>query len=85
MWKVRGFNSEKKQRDLDWVISEQKPGVAFLNETKLTSPLYLDDNQSFQTLMKISGGCIIFTNLRNLCKVKAQGNYFNCTKVLLGD
>jgi exonuclease III len=42
LWNVRGINSDKKQRYLDWLISEQKPDFVMINETKLTSPLYLD-------------------------------------------
>ena len=85
MWNVRGINSEKKQRYLGKLISEQRPDVAMFNETKLTSPLYLDGYFSQQTLMKRSGGCITFSNLRNHRKVKALGTYLNWTKVLLGE
>ena len=46
IWNVRGINSEKKQRYLGWFINEQKPDFVMLNETKLTSPLYLDDYYS---------------------------------------
>jgi exonuclease III len=42
MWNGRGINSERKQRYLGWLINEQKPDLFMLNETKLTSPLYLD-------------------------------------------
>jgi len=42
MWNGRGINSERKQRYLGWLINEQKPDFVMLNETKLTSPLYLD-------------------------------------------
>ena len=55
-----------------------------LNETKLTSPLYLDGYHSHYTLMKRSGGCITFTNLKNHRKVKALGSYVNWSKVPLG-
>ena len=85
MWNVRGINSEKKQRYLSKLINEQKPDVAMFNETKLTSSLYLDGYYSFQTLLKRSGGCITFNNLRNHRKVKALGTYLNWTKVLLGE
>ena len=84
MWNVRGINSEKKQRYLNKLISEQKPDVAMFNETKLTSYLYLDGYHSHCTLLKRSGGCITFTNLRKHRKVKALGTYLNWTKVLLG-
>ena len=84
MWNVRGINSEKKQRYLGWLIKEQKPDFVMLNETKLTSPLYLDGYHSHQTLLKRSGGCITFTNLKNHRKVKALGNYVNWSKVPLG-
>ena len=84
MWNVRGINSEKKQRYLGWLIKEQKPDFVMLNETKLTSPLYLDGYHSHQTLLKRSGGCITFTNLKNHRKVKALGTYVNWTKVPLG-
>ena len=84
MWNVRGINSDKKQRYLGWLIKEQKPDFVMLNETKLTSPLYLDGYHSHQTLLKRSGGCITFTNLKNHRKVKALGTYVNWTKVPLG-
>ena len=42
MWNVRGINSAKKQQYLDWLIREQRPDLVMFNETKLTSPLYLD-------------------------------------------
>jgi endonuclease/exonuclease/phosphatase (EEP) superfamily protein YafD len=41
MWNVRGLNAPKKQQYLDWLITEQKPDIVMLNETKLTSPLFL--------------------------------------------
>ena len=84
MWNVRGINSEKKQRYLGWLIKEQKPDFVMLNETKLTSPLYLDGYHSHQTLLKRSGGCITFTNLKNHRKVKALGTYVNWSKVPMG-
>jgi hypothetical protein len=83
MWNMRGFNSEKKQRYIDWLISEHKPDFVMLNETKLTSPLYLVGYHSHQTLLKRSGGCITFTNLKNPRNVKALGTYINWTKVPL--
>ena len=46
MWNFRGINSDKKQRYLGWLIMEQKPDFVMLNETKLTSPLYLDGYRS---------------------------------------
>ena len=55
MWNVRGINSEKKQRYLGWLINEQKPDFVMLNETKLTSPLYLDGYYSHQTLLRGQG------------------------------
>ena len=85
MWNVRGINSEKKQRYLDWMITGQKPDIVMFNETKLTSPLYLGRYQSHQTLLKRSGGCITFSNLKNHRKVKALGTYLLWTKVPLGD
>ena len=54
------------------------------NETRLTSPLYLDGYVSHQTLFKRSGGCITFSNLKGHKKVKALGTYLNWSKVLLG-
>ena len=54
------------------------------NETKLTSQLYLGGYFGHQTLMKRSGGCITFSNLKGHKKVKALGTYLNWTKVLLG-
>ena len=35
-------------------------------------------------MLKRSGGCITFSNLRNHRKVKALGTYLNWTKVPLG-
>ena len=84
MWNVRGINAEKKQRYLDWLVSEQRPDVVMFNETKLMSTLYLDGYFSHQTMLKRSGGCITFSNLKNHRKVKALGTYMNWTKVPLG-
>ena len=85
IWNLRGINSEKKQRYLNKLISEQKPDVAIFNETKLTSSLYLDGYHSHQNLLKRSGGCITFTKLRKHLKVKALGTYLDRTKVFLGE
>ena len=84
MWNVRGINAEKKQRFLDKLVSEQRPDIVMFNETKLTSTLYLEGYFSHQTMLKRSGGCITFSNLRNHRKVKALGTYLNWTKVPLG-
>ena len=54
------------------------------NETKLTAPLFFGGYYSHQTMLKRSGGCITFSNLRNHRKVKALGTYLNWTKVPLG-
>ena len=54
------------------------------NETKLTSALNLRGYHSPQTLLKRSGGCINFSNLKNHRKVKALGTYLLWTKVPLG-
>jgi exonuclease III len=84
MWNVRGINAAKKQQYLDWLIREQRPDIVLLNETKLTSPLYLNGYVSHQTLLKHSGGCLTFSNLKGYKKVKALGTYLNWSKVLLG-
>ena len=42
MWNVRGINAAIKQRYLDWLIREQRPDIVMFNETRLTSPLYLE-------------------------------------------
>ena len=84
LWNVRGINAAKKQRYLDWLISERKPDVVMFNETKLTSPLYLNGYTSHQTMLKRSVGCIIFSNLKGHKKVKALGTNLNWTKVQLG-
>ena len=84
MWNVRGINKEKKQRYLDWLVGEQRPDIVMFNETKLMSTLYLDGYFSHQTLLKRSGGCIIFSNLKNHRMVNALGTYLNWTKALLG-
>jgi exonuclease III len=64
MWNVRGINSEKKQRYLDWLISEQRPDIVMFNETKLTSMLSLGGYFSHQTLLKRSGGASPSATLR---------------------
>ena len=46
IWNGRGINSERKQRYLGWLIKEQKSDFVMINETKLTSTLYLDGNHS---------------------------------------
>ena len=56
MWNERGINAEKKQRYLDWMISEQRPAIVMFNETKLTFMLFLGGYISHQTLLKRSGG-----------------------------
>ena len=71
MWNVRGLNAPKKQQYLDWFISEQRPDIVMFNETKLTSALFLNGYHSQQTLLKRSGGCITFSNLKDHRKVKA--------------
>ena len=81
---VCGINAAKKQRYLDWLISARKPDVVMLNETKLTSPLYLNGYTSHQTMLKRSGGCITFSNLKGHTKFKALGTYLNWTKIQLG-
>jgi endonuclease/exonuclease/phosphatase (EEP) superfamily protein YafD len=55
------------------------------NETRLTSPLYLEGYVSHQTFLKRSGGCITFSNLTGHKKVKALGTYLTWSKVLLGE
>jgi hypothetical protein len=55
-----------------------------LNETKLTSALFLGGYYSHQTLYKRSGGCLTLSNLRGHRKVKALGTYLNWTKVPVG-
>ena len=75
MWNVRGLNAPKKQQYLDWLISEQKPDIVMFNETKLTSPLNLARYYGHQTLLKRSGGCLTFSNLKAHRKVKAVGTY----------
>jgi exonuclease III len=84
MWNVRGINKEKKQRYLNWLVGEERPDIVMFNETKLMSTLYLDGYFSHQTLLKRSGGCITFSNLKNHRMVKALGTYLNWTKALLG-
>jgi exonuclease III len=84
MWNVRGINKEKKQRYLNWLVGEERPDIVMFNETKLMSTLYLDGYFSHQTLLKRSGGCITFSNLKNHMMVKALGTYLNWTKALLG-
>ena len=84
MWNVRGINAMNKQQYLDWLIREQRPDIVMFNETKLTSPLYLDGYVSHQNLFKSSGASIKFSNLKDHKKVKALGTYLNWSKVLLG-
>ena len=85
MWNVRGLNAHKKQLYLDRLIRDQRPDIIMLNETKLTSKLFLEGYFSYQTLSKRSGGCITFSNLRSHRKVKALGTYLSWSKVLLGN
>ena len=73
MWNGRGINSERKQRYLGWLINEQKPDFVMINETKLTSSLYLDGYYSHQTLFKRSGGCITFTILKTTGRSRHWG------------
>ena len=42
MWNVRGINAPKKQLYLDGLISDQRPDIVMLKETKLTSSQFLD-------------------------------------------
>ena len=84
MWNVRGINAAKKQQYLDRFISEHRPDIVLFNETKLTSPLYLNGYVSHQTLIKRSGGCLTFSNLKGHKKVMALGTYRNWSKMLLG-
>ena len=84
MWNVRGINAAKKQQYLDWLIREQRPDIVLFNETNLTSPLYLNGYVSHQTLLKRSGGCITFSNLKGHKKVKALDTFLNWSQVLLG-
>ena len=84
MWNVRGLNGARKQGLVDRVIGEQRPDVVMLNETKLKARLYLDGYHGHQTLLKRSGGCATFANLRNHRRVKALGTYLNWTKALAG-
>jgi exonuclease III len=42
MWNVRGLNAHKKQLYLDRLIRDQRPDIVMLNETKLTSKLFLE-------------------------------------------
>ena len=44
----------------------------------------MDGCHSHKALLKRSGGCITFTNLKHHRKVKALGTYLNWTKVPLG-
>ena len=83
MSNVRGLNAPKKQQFLDLLIAKQRPDIVMFNETKLTSPLWLEGYYSHQTMLKRSGGCITFSNLKDHRKVKALGTYLNWTKVPL--
>ena len=84
MWNVRGLNGAQKQGLVDRVIGEQRPDVVMLNETKLKARLYLDGYHGHQTLLKRSGGCVTFANLRSHRRVKALGTYLSWTKALAG-
>ena len=55
-----------------------------LNETRLTSNLFLNGYHSHQTLLKRAGECITFTNFKHHSKMKALGTYLNWSKVPLG-
>ena len=54
------------------------------NETKLTAPLLMAGYYSHQTLLKRSGGCATFSNVKGHKRVKTLGTYLNWTKVPLG-
>ena len=84
MWNVRGINAPKKQQCLDWLTSEQWPDIVMLNETKLTSAFLMKGYNSHQTLLKRSGGCATFSNVKGHKRVKSLGTYLNWTKVPLG-
>ena len=84
MWNVRGINAPKKQQCLDWLTSEQRPDIVMLNETKLTSAFLMKGYNSHQTLLKRSGGCATFSNVKGHKRVKTLGTYLNWTKVPLG-
>ena len=55
-----------------------------LNETRLTSKMFLNGYRSHQKLLKRARGCITFTNFKHHSKVKALGTYLNWSKVPLG-
>jgi hypothetical protein len=56
-----------------------------LNETKLTSPVYLDNYWSHQTLLQRNGGTwTAATNKVNMTLVKALGTYLCWTRVTTG-
>jgi hypothetical protein len=82
---IRGFNGEDKQQVIGDLIHREQFHVVCLNETKLTSPVYLDNYWSHQTLLQRNGGTwTAATNKVNMTLVKALGTYLCWTRVTTG-
>ena len=82
---IRGFNGEDKQQAIGELIHHEQFDVVCLNETKLTTPVYLDNYWSHQTLLQRNGGTwTAATNKVNMSLVKALGTYLCWTRVTTG-
>ena len=79
------LNDPKKQQYFDWMMTEQRPDVVILNETKLTSLHFLGRYYSQLTLLKRSGSCITLRSLKSHRKVNPSVSYLNSTKIPSGD
>ena len=82
---VRGFNSEEKQQVIGNLILQNEFHLVCLNETKLTTPVFLDNYWSHQTMLQRSGGAwTAATNKVKLKLVKALGTYLCWVRVTTG-
>ena len=82
---VRGFNSEEKQQVIGNLILQNEFHLVCLNETKLTTPVFLDNYWSHQTMLQRNGGAwTAATNKVKLTLVKALGNYLCWVRVTTG-
>jgi hypothetical protein len=82
---VRGFNSEEKQQVIGNLILQNEFHLVCLNETKLTTPVFLDNYWSHQTMLQRNGGAwTAATNKVKLTLVKAVGTYLCWVRVTTG-
>jgi hypothetical protein len=82
---VRGFNSEEKQQVIVNLIHQNEFHLVCLNETKLTTPVFLDNYWSHQTMLQRNGGAwTAATNKVKLTLVKALGTYLCWVRLTTG-